>query len=105
MTSQGITTRKASSTFVADMRSFASVQFCVAFEIMQPPKAGLTSLADIWFFLTVGKQVTFEIVVTGKVSRTIRALVPFGRRSVSRLTFCRRFCCRRWGARIREGFV
>jgi len=102
---ESVTTRKASATFVANMWSFARVQFGVAFEIVQSSETGLTSLANIWFFLAVRKQMTFEVVVTREIRRTIRTLVPLGRRRGSRLTFGGRLCCYGCRARVCKRFM
>lgn len=100
--SQSVSAREASATLVANMWSFACVQFGMTLKVVQSSETRLTGLANIWFFLAVGKQMTFEIVVTGEISRTIRTLVPFGRRRGSRLTFGGRLCCYGCRARICE---
>lgn len=78
VTRERIPTGEATATFRTDMRSFASMQFGVPFQIMQSSETRLAGLANIWLLLAVGKQVTFEVVVPGELGRAVGTLMFLG---------------------------
>lgn len=61
------------------MRAFASVELCMALEIMETPEASLTSWALIRFFLAMCQKMALQVVVSREVGSAIRALVALGR--------------------------
>jgi len=54
-----IASGKPAPALFACMRSLSSVQLRMAFEVVEPPKARLASLAYVRLFLAVSQQVTF----------------------------------------------
>jgi hypothetical protein len=82
---ESITTSESAATLEAGVWPFASVQFRVAFQIVQTAEPGLARGTFVRLFLAVGQKMALEIVVPRKVSRAIRALVSLGRRRLRRV--------------------
>lgn len=80
VTCERIPSGEATATFRTYMRPLAGMQLGVPFQIMQSPEARLTGLADIRLLLAVGEQMTFEVMMPGKLGRTVRTPVFFGPR-------------------------
>ena len=75
MSRKRVTSRKASTTLIARVRSLSGMQLGVALEVVQATEARLASLTHIRLLLTVGQQVAFEIVVSRKVRGAIWTFV------------------------------
>jgi hypothetical protein len=73
--SQGVSSSEFTTTFGADVWSFACVQLGVAFEVVQTAEARLTRRAYIWFFLAVGQQMALQVMVSREFGGAIRTLV------------------------------
>lgn len=78
MTSQGISSGKSPTTFGTNVGSFASMQFGVPFQVMEPPESGLASLADVRFLLAVRKKMALEVVVSRELGRAVGTSMLFG---------------------------
>ena len=57
------------------MRPFASVQLRMSFQVMEPPKARVASLAQVWLLVAVSEQMAFQVVVPGEFCRAVGAFV------------------------------
>ena len=80
VTRERIPAGEATPAFGTDMRPFAGVQLGVPFQIMQAPETRLTGLANIRLLLTVGEQMAFEVMMPGKLGRTVWTLMLLGSR-------------------------
>jgi len=75
MPSKCVTTSKFPITLWADVRAFPSVQFHMAFQVVKPTKSHRTCLANVRLFLTMGQEMTLEIVMSCELGFTIGALM------------------------------
>jgi hypothetical protein len=72
---QRVAASEPAATFGTGVWSFTSVEFRVAFQIMQTAEACLARRTLVRLFLTVGQEVAFKIVVSSKVRGAIWAFV------------------------------
>jgi hypothetical protein len=74
-----IASSKLPAALPAFVGPFSSMQFHMALQVVQAAESGITVHTFVWLFLTVGKQVTFQVVVACKLSGAIGAFVlPVG---------------------------
>lgn len=78
VTCECIPSGKTTSAFGADMWPLSCMKLGVPFQIVEPPEARLTRLADIRLLLAVGEQMTFEVMMPGELGRTVGAAVLLG---------------------------
>ena len=71
---------KATVTFRAYMRPLASMKFCMAFQIMEPPETRIASFTAERLFLAMCKKMALEVMMSGEVSAAIGTLVSLGGR-------------------------
>lgn len=79
MARKRVPTSKSAATFEASVWPLASVQFRMAFQIVQTAETRLAGRTFVWLFLTVGQKMALEVVVPCEISRAVWALVAFRR--------------------------
>jgi hypothetical protein len=72
---QGIASCELAATFRTYVRSLASVELGMSFEIVEASEPGLAGGAYVWLFLRVGQKVALEIMMTGKLGCAVWASV------------------------------
>lgn len=77
---EGIPAGEPPATLRTGVWPLASVQFRVAFQVMQTAETRLASRTLIWLLLAVRQEMALEVVMAREIGRAVGALVPLGRR-------------------------